>query len=189
MDRTLRQNLDAQNWTEIVGRLTLAAVHQLRVCGYTADVEGRVMTPSGKGAPDYAIDAICKAYEACDTGTNMWDPDRGELYPFLERLTRRLVNDDYRTAHGRPAMASLECLEIEPRDESIAETDLNTAFQNADAELQGFMLNVIERADSTGGINWTEFRTELGLTRHAANALRERLRVLLQRSGATADDG
>jgi DNA-directed RNA polymerase subunit N (RpoN/RPB10) len=181
LDETLRQLLDQQDWEDIVGKLTLAALNQLKLCGWVQDKEALRVNPAAKDGLGYAVDAMVKAYEACETGQNKWDPSRGKLYPFLERLVRRLVTDDKEKYTGGPSFHSLDDQLVEPRVEQRMGEVLIDLLERTDGELQHFIYAVIEQTESDGaGVHWGEIQETLGITRYRCDRLRIELRDLIE---------
>jgi hypothetical protein len=180
LDEALRHLLEQEDWEDIVGKLTLAALHQLKVCGWTQDAHATRVNPAAKDAKDYAIDAMVKAYEACETGKNKWDPTRGHLFPFLERLVRRLITDDKSKYSKGPAITPIEDEIIEPQQEKRMEDLLIDMVVRSDEKMAAFISAVLRNAETDGqNMRWNELREELCLTRHACDQMRRELADLI----------
>jgi hypothetical protein len=119
-------------------------------------------------------------YDGCTTGENRWDPDRGELYPFLEQLVRRLVTDDKKKFSKRPAALSYEADEVDVETTQVTSELLNALYNDADDDLQELILVLQELVEMDGTVNWTAVRQKLnGVSRYELDKRRERLRGLL----------
>ena len=183
LDKALRLLLDQEDWEDIVGKLTLVALHQLKLCGWAQGSHANRVNPAAKEAVGYALDAMVKAYEACETGKNEWDPTRGRLFPFLERLVRRLITDDKRKFTKGPSITFIGDEVLEPQVERHIEYVLVDMVDRADAQMGGFISAVLRHAESDGqGINWKELREDLGLSRHTCDQMRLKLADLIDAS-------
>lgn len=180
MDEQLLARLDQQDWEDIIGKLTLAALNQLKLCGLSRDKEGNAHIPSGTHPQGYALDAVTKVYEACVTGTNKWDPERGDLYPFLERLVRRLITDDKKKYSKRPSPLSYDEQEATLEMEQSSSIHLNALFDAADEGVQELILVLQEHVDADGGVHWGDVREQLGVSKHEMTKRRERLASLME---------
>lgn len=76
--------LEAQNWPEIIRRLTYYAVSRARIYNWNS---GDNDLPKGKTPEDIACDAIEKVW----TGTRTWDPEK---YPDLLQHLKWIVKSD-----------------------------------------------------------------------------------------------
>lgn len=181
MDEQLYARLEEQDWVSIVAKLTLAAKRQLVLCGMPQDANGMRHCPSGTNPEEYAMEAMVKVYEGCATGENKWDPARGDLYPFLERLVRRLVTDDKRKYSKRAPAMSYEDLDAEPSAEKASTIYLNALYGAADGDVQDLILAVQEHMNDTGGITWGDVQGTLGVTKYEMNKRREKLASLMEK--------
>ena len=163
-----------------MNRMTLAALHEMKVCGWIPDREGRRMNRAASDASGYAIEAMIKAFDACDTGENKWEPDRGDIWPFLDRLVRRLVTDDKTKYTKRKPVMSLDDHLIDLEAEEISQDILNEAYARADDDLKEFILDVLEEVETDGSMNWADFQEQKGCTRYACDKLRKQLAHLIQ---------
>jgi hypothetical protein len=145
------------------------------------DADGKRYCPSGTNPEEYAMEAMVKAYEGCVTGENKWDPARGDLYPFLERLVRRLVTDDKRKYSKRAPAMSYEELDAEPSAEKASAIYLNALYDAADEEVQELLLAVQEHMNDTGGVTWSDVQATLGVTKYEMNKRREKLASLMEK--------
>lgn len=186
MDGQLVALLNDQDWEEIIGKLTLAALNQLKLCGLSTDKEGNAYIPSGIHPQGYAIDAMAKVYEGCSTGENRWDPNRGDLYPFLEKLVRRLVNDDKKKYSKRPSAISYDQTDVNVEVEQATGELLNTLYAAADDEVQDLILVLQDYVEKDGAVNWTEIRARLtnskgecGTSKHDLAKRRSKLENLI----------
>lgn len=186
MDEQLVALLDAHDWEEIIGKLTLAALNQLKLCGLSTDKEGKSYIPSGTHPQGYALDAMARVYEGCSTGENRWDPERGELYPFLERLVRRLVTDDKKKYSKRAPSISYDQTEVNVETEQATGELLNALYAAAGEEVQELILVLQENVEKDGAVNWTEIRRQLtntkgerGISKHELAKRRAQLENLL----------
>lgn len=184
LDHKLKEKLDQHDWEQLVEKLTLAALRQLKRCGWHAERNGMTMNPSANDAAGYAVDAMVKAYDACSTGTNKWDPEKGDLYPFLERLVCRLVTDDKREYTRRKPPIYLDDLPTAPIQLQLAQILLGEVFDRADAELQDFILKVIENTSAGDGVRWGDIHGLPGISKHKTNKFRRQLEELLLQCGA-----
>jgi len=180
LDDQLKAQLDQQDWLDIVGRLTLVALNQLKLCGYSSQTKDATVSPSGCSAEDYALTALEKAYEGCWTGKNRWEPDRGDLFPFLEALVRRLITDDRKKYTKRPTSISYEAEEVEVATEQVTGELLNALYNDADDGTQELILTLQEQVGNDGSVNWGEVKTALNISKHELNKRRSNLEALLE---------
>ncbi|MBX3118541.1 MAG: hypothetical protein KF784_05720 [Fimbriimonadaceae bacterium] len=181
MDDQLKAQLDQQDWLDIVGRLTLVALNQLKLCGYCSRTKDGTAAPSGCSAEDYALTAIEKAYEGCMTGKNKWEPDRGDLFPFLEVLVRRLITDDKKKYTKCPTTISYETEEVDVATDQATAELLNALYDDADDGTQELILALQEQVGNDGSVNWGEVQTALKISKHELNKRRTHLQALLEK--------
>ena len=179
LDEQLYARLNEQDWETIVGKLTLAAKRQLVLCGMPRNADSGQYCPSGTNPEEYALDAMVKVFEGCSTGENKWNPIRGDLYPFLERLVRRLVTDDKKKFSRRVQALSFEAMDCEPAVEEASAIYLNALFDAADEEVQNLILVVQECMNGDGTLNWSEVRTALGVNDYQLGKRRKKLESLI----------
>jgi DNA-directed RNA polymerase specialized sigma24 family protein len=95
MDRRRRIELRNADWEDIGIRLTAYAVWKTRNLQWRSGHAGALA--AGKTAEDLAADAILKVIE----GTRAWDPARGPLLTYLQRVVDSLVNHLAQSADNR----------------------------------------------------------------------------------------
>lgn len=181
MDDQLKAQLDQQDWLDIVGRLTLVALNQLKLCGYSSQTKDGTVAPSGCSAEDYALTAVEKAFNGCTTGINKWDPSRGKLFPFLEALVRRLITDDKKKYTKRPTTISYEAEEVDVATDQATAELLNALYDDADEGIQELILALQEQVGNDGSVNWGEVQTALKVSKHDLNKRRTHLQTLLEK--------
>lgn len=177
---TLRTTRRARLGVAIVAKLTLAAKRQLVLCGIQEMPMASVTALQGP-IPRSTRLMPSSVYDGCDTGENKWYPARGDLYPFLERLVRRLVTDDKKKYSKRAPAMSFENLDAEPVAEQASAIYLNSLYGAADEETQVLILAVQEHMNDTGGVNWGDVQSTLGVTKYEMNKRREKLASLMEK--------
>lgn len=181
LDEQLYARLVEQDWTSIIAKLTLAAKRQLVLCGMPRDADGKHYCPSGTNPEEYAMEAMVKVHKGCLSGENKWDPTRGDLYPFLERLVRRLITDDKKKYSKRGLAPSYEELDAEPSVENACAVYLNVLFDAAGPDVQELILAVQEHVNNAGGIIWSDVQATLGISKYEMNKRRDNLASLMEK--------
>jgi DNA replication protein DnaD len=181
LDDQLKADLDQQDWPRIVQRLTLSALKYLRLCGHGGQGKDGTAAPSRRSPEDYALTAVEKVYEGCTTGKNKWNPNRGDLFPFLDALVHRFITDDQKKYTNRPATISYEADEVDVATDQATGELLNALFSDADDGTQELILALQEQVGSDGSMNWGEVQTTLNISKHELNKRRTNLQALLKK--------
>ena len=187
MDHELKAFLDTQDWETLVKRLTLAALYQMKRCGWSNAVDNAKQNPMATMAEEYAVDAMVKAYEGCSGKENHYDRNRGEFYPWIEHLVRRLITDDAkkRKIRARWPLVPLEDEDdVSPELEEASEYALIDLVSGAEDDLAAFISAAVAQLEDNpdwAKPHWGHLQTELGITRHQCDQLRKRLEQHLER--------
>lgn len=93
-------------------------------------------------------EVVSGALEAVCSGTAKWDPDRGELYPFLKTVVLRRLIDRMRSPQAKGRIASVDPVALDAASADVApNAEERLVSQESDAEVAQRIADVYDACD------------------------------------------